>query len=471
MLGAVVASCSPRSANAQLNSTIRGSDVLCCLLTFIKDCALREFAKGKPHVWYSCTKDIDAIQLSRFSQRLTVHLSESARSFGSIGTWEAALRSIPQLDMPGRKLVILDEFPYAVARNKALPSILQNVWDELLCHEDVMIVLSGSQMGFMEDELLGEDNPLYGRATGIWKMEPLSYRDAAKFFPDYSPQQKLEAYGILGGVPYYLEQFDPDEDIRTNVCENILARGCPLYTEVSFLLREELQEPSTYNAVLGAVAAGETQLGKIAQKGMLDTSSASTYLRRLESLRILEREFSVQVGQQERTKKGRGLWRVTDNYVRFWYAAVAPYVSELDQGDVDGVWDHVVAPNLNDLLSQPFEAVCRQWVSRRNIEGSLRFRYRTMGRWWQDSDEIDVVALGNNSDHLLGECKFWSTPVGASVLSDLEKKERRFFPEGTGYLYLFSKSGFANDGALASGDTSASAAGRVRLVTAEELEA
>ena len=295
-------------------------------------------------------------------------------------------------------------------------------------------------------------------------MEPLSYSDAVKFFPSYTPQQKLEAYGILGGIPYYLEQFDPDEDIRTNVCDYVLARGCPLYTEVNFLLREELQEPSTYNAVLDAVAAGETQLGKIAQKGMLDTSSANTYLRRLESLRILEREFSVQMGAQERTKKGRGLWRVNDNYVRFWYAAVAPYVSELDQGDVEGVWEHVIAPNINDLLSRPFEDVCRQWVRRRNIEGDLPFRYRVLGRWWQDANEIDIVALGDRATHLLGECKFWKEPVGASVLSELEDKQESFFREGDGYLYLFAKNGFIDGGAFADGNP------KIHLVEAEQLE-
>ncbi len=429
-----------------------------------KTSCLREFAKDKPHVWYSCTKDTDAIQVRRLAQRISARLPETVRTLGGIDSWERALRSIPQLDMPGRKLVILDEFPYAVASNKALPSIMQNVWDELLSHEDVMIVLSGSSIGFMEDDLLGEGNPLYGRATGIWKMEPLSYSDAVKFFPSYTPQQKLEAYGILGGIPYYLEQFDPDEDIRTNVCDYVLARGCPLYTEVNFLLREELQEPSTYNAVLDAVAAGETQLGKIAQKGMLDTSSANTYLRRLESLRILEREFSVQMGAQERTKKGRGLWRVNDNYVRFWYAAVAPYVSELDQGDVEGVWEHVIAPNINDLLSRPFEDVCRQWVRRRNIEGDLPFRYRVLGRWWQDANEIDIVALGDRATHLLGECKFWKEPVGASVLSELEDKQESFFREGDGYLYLFAKNGFIDGGAFADGNP------KIHLVEAEQLE-
>ena len=180
-----------------------------------------------------------------------------AKHIDSFASWGDAFEAIPDCGIEGRKLVIIDEFPYAVGGNAAMPSILQNAWDSVLSREDVMIVLCGSSISFMEDELLSEKNPLYGRATGVWRMEPLGYEEAVGFFPEWTPQQQLKAYGILGGVPHYLRQFDPDVSIRENVCESILSRGCTLYSEADFLLRQELREPSVYNAVLGAVAAGE----------------------------------------------------------------------------------------------------------------------------------------------------------------------------------------------------------------------
>ena len=161
---------------------------------------LRRFCEGKPCVWYSCSRDTDALQLQGFSRRLLARDPSAARFIDAFASWQDAFEEIPRLDIPGRKLVVIDEFPYAVAGNGALPSILQNTWDETLSREDVMIVLCGSSISFMEDELLSEKNPLYGRATGIWKMLPLEYADAVGFFPNYTPQEKLEAYGILGGV-------------------------------------------------------------------------------------------------------------------------------------------------------------------------------------------------------------------------------------------------------------------------------
>ena len=423
---------------------------------------LRQFSQGKPCVFYSCTQETDAAVLAGFSRRLLAHNAQASKFISTYTTWGAAFESIPSLDMDGKRLVIIDEFPYACATNKALPSILQNVWDATLQHENVMVVLCGSSMSFIEDELLGSKNPLYGRATGIWKMRPMDYNEASLFFPGYSALQKLEAYGMLGGIPHYLRQFSPSASIEENVRHAILSRGSVLYNEVDYLMRQELRETAVYNTILGAVASGETALNGIAQKSMVDARAVSTYLARLCELGIVERELSVDAGTQERAKPHRGLWRLTDNYFRFWYAVVRPSISELDAGDGDGVWKYVVCPQLNNLLSGPFEDVCRQWVRRHNVAGELPFRYEKLGRWWKGPDEIDVVALGKDGSHLLGECKYKNTPVGPSVLASLREKERRHFARGDGWLWLFSKSGFV-PGGWAEADN-------VRLVGADELE-
>lgn len=83
-------------------------------------------------------------------------------------------------------MVVLDEFPYMCRGNMSIPSILQNLWDSKLKDQNVMLILCGSAMSFIEKELLSEKNPLYGRATGIYKMKEMGFYDAIKFFPGYS---------------------------------------------------------------------------------------------------------------------------------------------------------------------------------------------------------------------------------------------------------------------------------------------
>ena len=171
---------------------------------------LREFCKGKPHVFYSCTQSTDRVQLAKFSKQMLKEDIPAKKYLSEFADWESALRAVLELPYGEEKrLLIIDEFPYMCKGNISIPSILQNLWDAELKEKNVMIVLCGSAMSFMEKELLAEKNPLYGRATGIYKMNEMGFYDAVKFFPNYSDKDKVLAYSILGGIPHYLRQFSP----------------------------------------------------------------------------------------------------------------------------------------------------------------------------------------------------------------------------------------------------------------------
>lgn len=127
--------------------------------------------------------------------------------------------------------------------NPSIPFILQISWDETLKSKNIMIILCGSAMSFIEKKILSQKSPLCGRATGIYKMNELPFSDAIKFFPNYSAEDKMLAYSILGGIPHYLAQFDPSLSLQDNIINNPLSKGCALYSKVEFLIRQELLQP------------------------------------------------------------------------------------------------------------------------------------------------------------------------------------------------------------------------------------
>ena len=156
---------------------------------------LREFCKDKPHVFFSCTQTPDRVQLSKFSKQLLREDIPARQYVSEFADWEKAFLSI--LDLPygeSKKLLIIDEFPYMCKGNKSIPSILQNLWVTFFKDRNVMIILCGSAMSFIEKELLAEKNPLYGRATGIYKMNRMGFYDAIRFFPNYSDRDKVLAF-------------------------------------------------------------------------------------------------------------------------------------------------------------------------------------------------------------------------------------------------------------------------------------
>ena len=418
---------------------------------------LRKFCKGKPHIFYSCREVSDKLQLRSFSRKLLRENIPAASYIKEFSDWEAALKSITELPYDNsKKLLVIDEFPYMFKGNTSIPSILQNLWDEYFKDENVMIVLCGSAMSFIKKELLAEKNPLYGRATGIYKMESMGFYDAAKFFPNYSERDKIIAYAVLGGIPHYLKQFDPNISLEDNIKKNILTKGCALYSEVEFLLRQELRETSLYNSIIEASALGSTKLNEISVKSLIDdTSKTSVYLKNLIELEIVEREFSISEGTKERANTNRGVYRITDNFFRFWYAFVFTNYSELEGGDVDGVFEYAIKPNLHEFASFAFEDVCREYVREMQKANKLPFRYKQMGRSWgkttvrrKDSTEIqeteiDLLAISQNSDkYLVGECKFKGRPFSYGEYLDTAAKLLPQQEKFDFYYYLFSESGF-----------------------------
>lgn len=421
---------------------------------------LREFCKDKPHVFFSCTQTTDLVQLRNFSSRMFKENIPAKNYISEFADWEKAFRAV--LDLPygnQKKLLVIDEFPYMCRGNKSIPSILQNLWDAELRDSNVMIILCGSAMSFIEKELLSEKNPLYGRATGIYKMKEMGFYDAIKFFPEYSDRDKVLMYAVLGGIPHYLRQWNPKLSVDENIKRNILTKGCILYSEVEFLLHQELRETPIYNSIIEAVALGNTKLNDISQKSLLeDTAKTSVYLKNLMELGIVEREFSVDSKIKERANTGRGTYRLTDNFFRFWYAFGFANYSQLEDGDVDGVYEYVVKPALHEFASFAFEDVCREFVRMLQKKNELPFRYSKMGRWMgkttvrdeKASDglrtaetEIDLLCIGKDAkEYLVGECKFKGVPFSYSEYLDTLAKLTPLKEKTKFYYALFSESGF-----------------------------
>ncbi|MEE8736305.1 ATP-binding protein [Bifidobacterium subtile] len=427
---------------------------------------LSHFTQGKSHVFFAAQSATKDEQLAAFSRQMFEAGAPAGKYIAQYSDWNSALSDIANLPATeeGHRLVVLDEFPYLVKSDPSLPSVLQNLWDHTLRHENVMIVLCGSAMSFIEKELLAEKSPLYGRATGILNMLPMPYWDAVKFLPNYSVEDKILAYATLGGIPHYLAQFNPSESLETNIKQHILRRGSALYSETEFLMHQEFRETAIYNSIIQAIALGATQLSDIANRTMMAPQKASTYIANLLEIGVLEREFPVGTKPVERSKGMRGLYQISDNFFRFWYAFVFSNRSDLEFGDIDGIYRYAIEPQMHAFASKPFEHICAMWLRRENMAERLPFRAGDIGRWWSKRDEIDVIATSKTDERLIvGECKFQNKQLAVSVLRALQNKGTQL--HGTQqYYYLFSPNGFT-----AALERIAQTGVSIRLVTAREL--
>lgn len=425
---------------------------------------LRYFCKDKSHIFYVCRECTNNEQLKLFSKKI-LNNTPMEKYIGAFKDWEDAFRYIKDLDSKEKKLIVVDEFPYMVNGNNSIPSILQNLWDEELKNKNVMLIFCGSSMSFIEKELLSERNPLYGRSTGIYKLLEFDFFTSINFLKNLNNEEKLIAYSILGGTPHYLNQFEDNLNLEDNIKKNLLSKGCILYNEVEFLMKQELRETSTYYTLIEAIAMGNTKLNDIYTKTLIEKSKINIYIKNLINLNIIEKEYPITTSIKKKINVQNGIYKIKDNYFKFYFRFIFPNISELEEVDIDGVYNYSIKPWINEYVSFIFEDVCIQYMRNLNKNQQLPFRFSSIGRWWDKLSEIDLVAFDNTGNLICGECKWKNSKVGIKELNKL--REKSVFIEGNyqnKYYYLFSKSGF-NDELVKLSDIDTS----IKLISIKEL--
>ena len=353
--------------------------------------------------------------------------------------------------------VVIDELPYLADVDAGFLTVLQHWWDDNKRRPNIKLFLAGSYLAFMERQVLDERAPLYNRRTGAMKIEPMDYAEAGLFFPDYTPEDRMIAYALLGGMPSYLEQFNPKRSVTENALETILRPNTYLAQEPEWLLLEDLRREVLYGSILRAVAQGERKPSDIARAiGKDSAQDVGQQLATLQDLGLLLREVPVTERLQARSRNS--LYYLADNYLDFWYRFVDPARSLLAQEMGQQVWDRAIAPNLHRYVSRPaFERACRDflWRARRADALPADLHFTEVGTWWGAGDkELDVVALdAAGVVTLIGSCKWTNAPMDVAeyaallsdiraVSADLKLPKDILESAGSPYLALFSRSGF-----------------------------
>ena len=315
----------------------------------------------------------------------------------------------------------------------------------------MMLVLCGSLINMMVEQALSYSSPLYGRRTAQIHMKQIPFCYYSQFFPRATNRQLVERYSVTGGVPKYIELFKSSRSVYSEIEQNILSTDSFLYDEPNFLLQKEVSEIGSYFSIIKAIAAGNERPAKIASLLEVKQTSLTRYLSALIDLDIVEREVPVTETNPEKSK--RGLYRIKDNYLRFWFRYVYPYRSFLESGHVSYVLQNIQQNFVSGHVAYVFEGICRDAVWDLAAKGTFPFVPEKVGRFWQtrngSDEEIDVVALSTSQNAIaFGECKYWKSLVGCNILHELEEKAKRVAwgkPERKEYYVLFSISGFTKE--------------------------
>lgn len=407
-----------------------------------KTTILQEFSRTHKTIFFSAQEKNDTLNLQDFSKLVQGYFDSSF--IANFENWEDALDYFGRKAQEQRTVLIIDEFPFLAENNPSIKSILQHKIDHDWKERNIFLILCGSSVSFMLNEIMGYKSPLYGRSTGSMEVLPFDYLESAEFFPNYSEEDKLIVYGILGGVPRYLIAFDPKRSLKENLISEILTEGAFLNDEPQTLLRMELREPAVYNSILEAVANGCNRITEIADRIHEERSKCSKYMLTLQTLRLLEKH--VPSGEPDSSKKG--IYEITDHFYKFWYRYVFSHKSYYGMLGVDQAADEIMG-EINDYMGPVFEDICRQYIIRRAKAGKLPFVPYIIGKWWGNNpvikaqDDVDLLALDRKREKgIFVECKFRNRPMDMEEYEDLLTATEAFPCVEEKYLIFISKGGF-----------------------------
>ena len=426
-----------------------------------KSALLVRFARGKRISFIAAAQRLRKDQLADAAQDIAA-LANGFRVGRPptirLDDWDALLDLVAEQAADRRCGIIIDEFPYLVAESPDLPSLVQRWWDRTGSRSHAFVVLAGSHQAVMRD-VAASNGPLYGRATVRRDLAPLDYYQAARFVPAWSPDDRVRAYAVAGGMPEYLRLLDDRRTLRQNLEELAFVPDGPLFREAEYLFESEFREVSRRGSIFRAIARGATTPNGIAQSiGLGSAADVAPNLRDLVVLGLIERV--VPVTEEQALRQRRVLYRIGDPYLRFYFALLDPRRGQIALGPASHVSAGLTDEELDVFVSRTFESVARSYVSRLAAVGDLPILQR-VGTWWRDAEEIDVVGIGASAKiEVVGGAKWQASPMDGRDVDTLERRAALVGAPADVSKILVSRSGFHSSARRRAG---------VRLVTTKDL--
>ena len=417
-----------------------------------KTTLIKQFIKSKTAFYFLATKEVESQSMKRFAGVIARTTGNSVLQKAAFSDWLDLFQAVADYKPNEKKVLVIDEFPYLVKVNDSFPSILQNAWDEILKDSNVMLILCGSLISMMKKHALSYESPLYGRRTAQMRIAPLPFTTVYEN-QKLSFEDAAEQYSITGGVPKYMEFFSDGQPLYEQIKENVLSKNGFLYEEPNFLLTDEVQVPTNYFSIIKVIADGNHKLGTIAGILGLETSALTPYLKTLSELGFIEKQVPVTERNAEKTRKG--LYFISDNFLRFWFRYVYPYKGELELDNMQISLDELDKDFKEKFVAFAYEDICKEIFARLCSDKAIDFTPSKIGSYWLNdksgNTQIDVMAVDTVNKRLFaGECKYHNQPIDADVYFELVKKVdnsseiKSAFKDYTVIYGVFSKSGFTS---------------------------
>lgn len=363
---------------------------------------VQEFCRGKKSFYYHAPEISAKAQKSRMGREIAKFYRVNVQE----ESYENYFKRIKSGDS-SKLILVIEEFQHILKRDAQFWESVIHLHGKKLYPGPVLILLCSTDIPWVEQEMSKFLGTSGRKISGILKMHDLKFVDVARSFPDYNLRQNVEVYGILGGKPEYLAGWDAGRDVKGNVCTHILSADGYLHEGVWKFIRRHLRELSVYHTILESLAGGKRKLNELFQETGFSRAKISVYLKNLMEFDVVEKVSSFETGGWENAQKG--LYRIKDTYINFWFKFVYPHLSDLYRMEPEEFYDAYIAEELEEYLAPYFVKVCMEYLQLMDQGHKLPLEIHKMGTWIGKRGNIDIIAQNSVRENLICLCN-WKEP-------------------------------------------------------------
>ncbi len=403
-----------------------------------KEALIRSFLETKKYFYYRARKASAKEQLSMMgaevAQKFDVRIQKE-----SYDEYFNRVKS----GNPTKLVVVIDEFENIVKKDPEFMESILKLKNRRLYPGPVMIILASSSIVWAEQDMaatIGEE--ALSKVDAQIKIPNLNFLEVVRAFPELSVSDAIKIYGVLGGVPGYLKYWRKRKSFKQNICDLILSEDGYFFKKAEELVSSELRELSVYNTILMAIAKGENKLNDLYHYTGYSRPKISVYMKNLSQFDIIEKVVSFETGGWDNAKKG--VYRIKDTYINFYYRFVYPHLSDLYMMAPEDFYDTYIEKELDDYLNRYFINVCMEYLSLLNQIHRLPLVVTKMGTWVGKTGNIDIIAQSSDRQNIVGICNWEKEEFTLAMCKDLFDSMTKA-KITSNHIYLFSAKAFSAD--------------------------
>ena len=366
-----------------------------------KTSLINEFIKNKKHIMFQAKEISNNDNLKSFSFKILESFNRTDEYIYS--SWEKAFDAAISFFNNEKGVIVIDEYPYLIKSNNGISSIIQDIYDNKIKNSNIMLILSGSNLSFMEKELNDKQSPLYKRITLKMKLNKMPFNEASLFLNNYSNEDKIKFLCIFGTYPFYLSKIDNNLSFEDNIKELLFNENSILLDVPKLILSNSSREESFYNSILMNLSSKKRGLTELAKTMNEEVTKVNKYIKILLDCEI--------VSKNEMFNSSRIVYYyIEDPLLRFYYQFLLNNIEKIEAGYGNILYERL-KNEIESFISYSFEDISISYMEYLSSIGKLNGIFYPIKNLIIEKSElnrsIEIDGIAKDNDFLLViECKY-----------------------------------------------------------------